>query len=174
MYDCKDTRQEFRMKKIKTVWQQIILKAESHDAEPILAFDHVVKEDKQRRVFILQEIERGHCTVAEIDGQVVAYIIMDRNFFGWPFIDLVYVHSDYRQRGLAAALMQHIEAQCEEKLFVSTNLSNLRMQRLLEKLGYVISGTVHNLDEGDPEMFYFKRPVKSVGKSGYNTAQHTE
>ncbi|MBA3867957.1 MAG: GNAT family N-acetyltransferase [Anaerolineae bacterium] len=162
------------MKMIDTIEQHIIRTAQGRDAEAILTFDHVVQEDAKRRAFILQEIEHGHCTVAEIDGQVVAYIIMDRNFFGWPFIDLVYVHSDYRQRGLAATLMQHIEAQCEEKLFVSTNLSNLRMQRLLEKLGYVISGTVHNLDEGDPEMFYFKRPVKSVGKSGYNNAQHIE
>jgi ribosomal protein S18 acetylase RimI-like enzyme len=102
---------------------------------------------------------------------VVAYIIMERKFFGWPLIDLIYVRTDYRKHGFATALMRHIENTCEaEKLFTSTNLSNLRMQRLVEKLGYTISGVVHHLDEGDPEVFYFKHPVKSAGESGYNTA----
>ncbi len=44
-----------------------------------------------------------------------------------------------------------------EKLFTSTNLSNLPMQALLAKLGYTLSGVIHNLDEGDPELVYFKK-----------------
>ena len=154
--------------------EQLIRAAEVEDTDAILAFDLIAQGDEARQTFIQKAVEHGYCTVAEIDSKPVAYIIMERNFFGWPFIELVYVHSDYRQQGLAVRLMQHIEAQCEEKLFTSTNLSNLRMQRLLEKLGYTISGVVHNLDEGDPEVFYFKHPVKSAGESGYNTARHPE
>jgi ribosomal protein S18 acetylase RimI-like enzyme len=159
---------------IERVENYTIRIADSADTDAILAFDLIAQADEKRQEFIRQSVERGHCTVAQVNGTAAAYLIMERNFFGWPFIDLVYVHSDYRQQGLAAALMQHIEAQCEEKLFTSTNLSNLRMQRLLEKLGYSISGVVHNIDEGDPEVFYFKRPVKSAGESGYNTAQHAQ
>jgi len=42
-------------------------------------------------------------------------------------------------------------------LFITTNLSNLPMQSLLVKLGYVLSGVIPYLDEGDPEIVYFKR-----------------
>lgn len=31
------------------------------------------------------------------------------------------------------------------------------MQLLLAKLEYVLSGVIHNLDEGDPEIVYFKQ-----------------
>ena len=31
------------------------------------------------------------------------------------------------------------------------------MQSLLSKFGYVLSGVIHNLDEGDPEIVYLKR-----------------
>jgi ribosomal protein S18 acetylase RimI-like enzyme len=160
--------------------KQMIVQIETHsvriaqasDIDTILAFDLLAQADEKRQAFIRQAVEHGHCTVVEVGTQAVAFIIMERNFFGWPFIELVYVHTDYRQYGYATALMRHIENTCEaEKLFTSTNLSNLRMQRLLEKLGYTISGVVHNLDEGDPEVFYFKRPVKSVNESGYNTTQ---
>jgi hypothetical protein len=55
-------------------------------------------------------------------------------------------------------LLRHLESFCEtSKLFISTNLSNLPMQSLLAKLVYVLSGVIHNLDEGDPELVYFKR-----------------
>ncbi|MBI1277803.1 MAG: GNAT family N-acetyltransferase [Anaerolineaceae bacterium] len=147
---------------IAPIKQKIIRAAESSDIETLLAFDHIAHSDAKRQSFVRQAVEQGSCTVVEADEQAVAYIIMARNFFGWPMIELVYVRTDYRQYGFATALMQHIEDTCQsEKLFTSTNLSNLPMQRLLEKSGYTISGVVHNLDEGDPEVFYFKRPAKS-------------
>ncbi len=147
---------------IEQVQQHLIRIATREDSETILAFDLIAQADPKRQAFIRLSVEQGYCTVVEFEGQAVAYLIMERNFFGWPFIELVYVHTDYRQYGYATALMRYIEATCaSEKLFTSTNLSNLPMQRLLEKLGYSISGVVHNLDEGDPEVFYFKRPTKS-------------
>jgi ribosomal protein S18 acetylase RimI-like enzyme len=147
--------------------------ARSSDTDTLLAFDLIAQGEPERQAFIRRAVEQGHCTVAEVEGKPVAYIIMERHFFGWPVIELMYVRTDYRQYGYATALMRHIEATCASaKLFTSTNLSNLPMQRLLEKLGYRISGVVHNLDEGDPEVFYFKQPAKSGGNSGYNTPQH--
>jgi hypothetical protein len=50
-----------------------------------------------------------------------------------------------------------LERNCKTiKLFTSTNESNKPMQELMIKMGYQPSGTVYNLDEGDPELFYFK------------------
>jgi hypothetical protein len=53
--------------------------------------------------------------------------------------------------------MARLESECRtEKLFTSTNLSNLPMQSLLAKRGYKLSGVIDNLDPGDPELVYFK------------------
>ena len=71
---------------------------------------------------------------------------------------MLYVHVDHRRSGTGAALLRHMESLCQTpKLFTSTNLSNLPMQSLLGKLEYELSGVIHNLDEGDPELVYFKR-----------------
>lgn len=35
-------------------------------------------------------------------------------------------------------------------------IGKLKRQSLLTKLDYVLSGVIHNLDEGDPEIVYFK------------------
>jgi len=60
-------------------------------------------------------------------------------------------------RGLATALMRAAELDCQSgKLFTSTNQSNVPMQRLCDRLGFVKSGYIENLDEGDPELIYVK------------------
>lgn len=68
------------------------------------------------------------------------------------------VDPDYRRRGVGTALVRYVESSVSSrKLFTSTNKSNLPMQKLCESLGYQRSGIVENLDEGDPEIIYFKR-----------------
>jgi ribosomal protein S18 acetylase RimI-like enzyme len=67
---------------------------------------------------------------------------------------LLIVHPSVRRQGIGTALMQHIETiYTPGKLFTSTNLSNERMLRLCERLGYVRSGIIEHLDEDDPEVF---------------------
>jgi len=55
--------------------------------------------------------------------------------------------------------MKHLQESVppsSKKLFTSTNLSNLPMQSLLAQLNFKLSGVIENLDEGDPELVYFK------------------
>jgi len=55
-------------------------------------------------------------------------------------------------------LVRHVEQECRTpKLFTSTNESNAPMRALLAKLGFSPSGVIENLDEGDPELVFFKR-----------------
>lgn len=75
---------------------------------------------------------------------------------------MLYVHPEHRRCGVGTALMRYLESVCQTaKLFTSTNLSNLPMQSLLARLGYELSGVIHNLDEGDPELVYVKRLKRS-------------
>lgn len=95
--------------------------------------------------------------VAEIDGEIVGSVEMEYSFFGRGFVTTLKVVESHRRRGIGTALMEAVAARCEtSQLFTSTNESNIAMQRLLDRLGYVASGVVHNLDPGDPELFYVR------------------
>jgi len=70
---------------------------------------------------------------------------------------MLYVHPKYRRQGIGVALVSYLFNICNTaKLFTSTNQSNVPMQRLVATLGFGRSGTIDNLDEGDPELVYFK------------------
>lgn len=128
------------------------------DIQPICSFDHLaINNQENRREFIARSVEDGTCHVAEIDEKVVGYTVLKYTFFSNGMIDMLYIHPDYRRKKIGMKLIEHVESICKTvKLFTSTNQSNLPMQGLLNKLGYVPSGFIDNLDEGDPEIVYFK------------------
>lgn len=139
----------------------ILEKATAKDIDSVGIIDAMVLGHTGRRAQLQQAIYDRQCFVAKVDQAVAGFLIWDNSFFGQAFISLLMVHPRYRQHGIGTHLMQHVEAIIPAKRwFTSTNLSNKRMQRLCEKLGYQRSGFIDNLDEGDPEIVYCKR-IKS-------------
>ena len=135
-----------------------IRSAAESDVEALCSFDLVARREEGRREFIRRSVVAGDCHVAAAGGELVGYGVLTYTFYGHRFVEMLYVHPGRRRQGAGAALLAYLESLCRgEKLFTSTNLSNLPMQALLNRLGYTLSGVIHNLDEGDPELVYFKR-----------------
>lgn len=132
--------------------------AVASDVESICAFDPIAQtDDGRRRRFIERAIAGGECFVVLVETQVVAYSVLDYSFYEQGFIAMLYVAARWRRQHYGHMLLLHMETRCRtNKIFTSTNLSNLEMQALLAKRGYQLSGVIHNLDERDPELVYFK------------------
>jgi len=132
-------------------------KAAKSDVEVICSFDSLAKENDERRKFVERAIAQGNCFVILLEGQVVGYGVLEHWFYGNGFISMLMVHPEHRKKGVGSAIINHLESVCTtERIFTSTNQSNIPMQSLLAKLGYRPSGKIENLDEGDPELVYFK------------------
>lgn len=135
----------------------LVERATEDDYADILAIDAAAMGSDGRREYLASAVMARHAYIARQAGEALGYAVASNSFFGNPFIELLIVHPQQRRRGVGAALMRHIEKTCPTpKLFTSTNQSNLPMQKLCEKLGFIRSGCVENLDEGDPEIIYFK------------------
>jgi GNAT superfamily N-acetyltransferase len=135
-----------------------IRQAVENDIDALFSLDLIAHREKERREFIRRVVNNGECFVASKDDKIIAYGVLNYTFYSNGCIDLLYVDANFRRMGAGEALVKHLESLCQTaKLFTSTNLSNLPMQSLLAKMGYVLSGVIHNLDEGDPEIVYFKK-----------------
>ena len=129
--------------------------AVSGEIEQILAID---PSADSRRTLIQSAVDHGECFVAEKDGVLLGYGVMNYGFFDRCFVPLICVDAAHRRVGVATCLFDEFEVRCKtDRIFTSTNLSNLPMQAFLASRRYVLSGVIHDLDEGDPEMFYSKR-----------------
>lgn len=125
------------------------------DADALIALDSVAAIDPSRAMQIGDWLARSGVQVAEQNGKVVGYLVIHHHFFGEAFIEMLMVAHAQRGQGIGTALLlQAIAMHGRRKLFTSTNASNIGMQRLLAASGFIDSGIVHGLDEGDPELIY--------------------
>lgn len=132
--------------------------ATTSDVGAVVRLDPLAADESGRQASIVAAVGGGRCAVALLGGRPAGYGVLDYTFFGNGFIALIYVAPDCRRRGVATALVRHLERACSTpKLFTSTNVSNEPMRRLLGGLGYAPSGVIENLDDGDPELVFFKR-----------------
>lgn len=128
------------------------------DTEALIEMDPVAETDPARGRMIRDQIAASACYVVMVDGAIGAYGILNYKFYDNGWVEMLYVDPRSRRRGMGSALMRHFADECRTaKLFTSTNESNVPMQQLLESIGFERSGVIDNLDEGDPELVYFRR-----------------
>lgn len=135
-----------------------IVPATEQDLAQLIALDTVAAQESQRREAIGGWIEQNVCFVTRREGEIAGYGVLHYHFFGCGFIELLMVAPALRGQGIGSSLLAALQQQCRtEKLFTSVNASNTGMQALLLRQGFVLSGQVDNLDDDDPELFYFRR-----------------
>ena len=147
------------------------------DLDRLAAIDEQAGVGSPRRIRIDRFLSgaAGRCLVAEVGGTVVGYVaVVPEHFFGRTFVELLLVARPYRRTGVGAALLRaalaeaarvpDADAEAEpEAVFTSTNASNAPMLALLRREGWTLSGTLDGLDEGDPEVVFYRRaPVRGL------------
>ena len=134
-----------------------IRRATSGDAQALKDLDTIVPIDPARAEFIDRWLRDDKVFVAEFDGKIVGYGVFNHAFFYQGQVDMLMIHADYRGRRIGEYILRALEELCDTpKFYVTTNLSNTRMQKLLSRLGFRPGGYIHELDPGDPELVFVK------------------
>ena len=128
-----------------------------NDLDEIVNIDKGVIGSDSRRKYIKKAIEEERCIAVKNEFSFLGFLIFDIHFFNCSFITLIIVKPTERRKGYATFLMEYfMSISPTKKIFSSTNQSNKRMQEVFKANGFRKSGFVENLDEGDPEIIYFK------------------
>lgn len=131
--------------------------AQPNNFEDIVKIDEEVIGSNSRREYIMKAVEEERCIVAFAQELIVGFLIFNTHFFDCSFISLIIVRPTERRKGYASSLIEYfIKISPTKKIFSSTNKSNQRMQEVFKVNGFIVSGFIENLDEGDPEIIFFK------------------
>ncbi|MEM9982575.1 MAG: GNAT family N-acetyltransferase [Bacteroidota bacterium] len=136
-------------------------KATIQDKALVVAFDYHLDKvehiELKRAEKITKAILSKECFIISMDNSTVGFALFDYRFFDQGWIELIVIDEKYRGKGAGVQAMNLICKQSKtNKVFTSTNNSNTRMQKALNKAGFSFAGKIDGLDEGDPELFYFK------------------
>jgi hypothetical protein len=96
--------------------------ASSTDTEQILALGPSAQIDESRQVLVSTSVDRGECFVAEENGVLLGYGIMNYGFFDRGFVPLIYIHIAHRRGhiGLASSMNLRTGAERPESLHQQT------------------------------------------------------
>ena len=123
-----------------------------------LTADAFVGVNIDRTKHMQSALADGGCFVGGRFQDPQGVLISGEMFFNRPFVSLLMVEEHARRCALASALMTAAEARYSgRQMFTSTNQSNLPMQTLLQRRGYLLAGVAFYLDPGDPELIFVKK-----------------
>lgn len=127
------------------------------DLPQLYECDPYSRVHESRRHELIRMVQQESCLLALAGGRPLGFAMLEYSFFGNGFIPLICVATEHQNNGVGLALLAELERQClTSKLFTSANVSNAKAQSLFSRAGFTRSGIVENLDEGDPELIYFK------------------
>ena len=135
-----------------------VRRATSEDLDAVLELDRIAPIGHERGPLLTARVQSGEVILFEHEGRVSGYaVIRSHSFFGCDFVELLAVTSSERRRGVGSLLLQQaVGLSSTIRIFTSTNRSNTRMIGLLEKESWQFSGQLEGIDEGDPELVYYK------------------
>jgi ribosomal protein S18 acetylase RimI-like enzyme len=120
--------------------------------------DQIEHVELRREEKITEAISNEECFLILEDDQAVGFVIFDYRFFDQGWIELIVIDEKCRGKGIGRKVFDILCVQCKsDKVFTSTNRSNIQMQRALENADFTFAGELKGLDDGDPELFYYKK-----------------
>jgi GNAT superfamily N-acetyltransferase len=127
------------------------------DIDRLAEVDLRLAGDAAQRAHLSELLDAGLSWMATAREGPLGFAVVTRHFFGFPFVDLIFVHQDHRRAGVARALLAHCEAaHTADRIFTSTNASNAPMRALMDRMQWRPCGEIDALDPGDPELFFVK------------------
>ena len=136
-------------------------KATIKDKALVVDFDYSLNAvehiELKREEKITKAILDKECSIILKNDIAIGFVIFDYRFFDQGWIELIIIQEENRGKGIAGQTFNLICKQCKTgKVFTSTNSSNTPMQKALTKAGFSFAGKINGLDDGDPELFYYK------------------
>lgn len=132
-----------------------IRSAEMKDIDLLSEYDKHIRKEELGTVIALERI-----MVAEEEGKLVGWLRWNLFWDNTPFMNMLYLLEEYRNRGYGKSLVACWEKRMQEtgyRLVMTSTLSNEEAQHFYRRLHYVDSGAL--LLPGEPLEILFVKEI---------------
>ncbi len=134
--------------------------ADPTDLDGCIALDHPTIPAE----VIKRKIEQREIIVAEKAGQLVGYLRLEYLWSVVPYIALIWVVEDQRQRGIGRAMLRYLEnvlrQQGHTALYSSSQANEPEPQAWHRHVGFEECGFIAGINEGGVGEIFFRKELK--------------
>jgi len=140
-----------------TILRGTTRRAHQGDLESLLALDRLATIGEERSATVTTRVENDEVLLFESENRLIGFVVIRANsFFDFDFVEMLIVAGGERRKGVGNHLLDEaVNQSSTDRVFTSTNQSNLPMIGLLRKANWLFSGQLEGMDDGDPELVFF-------------------
>ena len=146
-------------------WGALLRPMQASDLEQVLAIERRNFSKPWTRRAFLAEIESAPVSqplVVEHDNQIVGYVVPWFVAGEMQIADIA-IHEDFRRRGLARQIMNHLSEWAQGRscrvAHLEVRRSNTAAQQLYERLGFQTTGVRHNYYGADEDALLMSKTL---------------
>ena len=98
-----------------------------------------------------------HIAAYDDDGRIIGGIL-GGTYWGWMYIDILWVHENHRRRGLGSELLQKAEEEALQRSCHHVHVDTMSWQApaFYEKNGYEVIGVLPDIPKGNQKYLLMK------------------
>lgn len=100
-------------------------------------------------------VVQGSVWIAELENWIVGFVVVTKNN---QYLDQLFVHTDYHNRGIGSALLNKAKEICPQGLTLCTLQQNMQARAFYERHGFKVSKLSINKINGQPNVIYYWVP----------------
>jgi ribosomal protein S18 acetylase RimI-like enzyme len=125
-------------------------------------YQYIIDNDKHISKELIQTKIKAEeiIIVKDVDNKNIGWLRYNYFWDNTPFMNMLYLHKDYRYKGIGKELVEFWESEMKYKgydLVMTSTLSNEEAQHFYRKLGYKDSGSL--LLENEPLEIIFTKKI---------------
>jgi GNAT superfamily N-acetyltransferase len=137
-------------------------RATREDLPAIWAVDETYHTDTTNRATLMRAVDARQCLVAKQGWAVIGYAVRETNFFAYPLVRLLVIHTDHRRQGVARQMLKYIEMTTQaNRIFTCAHALNHIAQATYTALGYTPCGGIDGIATDNGTLRFFCKSLSS-------------
>jgi GNAT superfamily N-acetyltransferase len=132
--------------------------ATGEDRDLTNKFDSIVTDDIFRF-----KVDQNELIVGELDGEKVGYVRLEYWYLALPFIGLIVVEEEHRNKGVGKAMLsfleKHLVESGYESLYSSSDISEPEPQAWHRHVGFNDCGVIAGMNEDGASEIIFRKEL---------------
>ena len=112
-----------------------------------------------------RKLKYNEILIAKVEDRQVGFLIFEYLWSHIPFIAQIWIHADYRKKGIGKSLLNYFEKYLRENnytILLSSSMENvIEAQAWHKHMGFIDSGLISKINDDNTDEVFFKKNLNN-------------